>query len=300
VGGDAEVLCPFGLDRAYEGALALLEAMEADVAESAGTLQIARTAADVRRLRADGTFSVILGLEGAMPVGADLGRLAEFHDRGIRLVGLTWNSKNDLATGLGCGTGGLTPTGAEAIAHMNALGLIVDLAHASPRTYSDVMEVTTAPVAVSHANARAVWEHRRNLADDQLARLRENGGVCGAVLYGDFIAAGTITVEHLLDHIAHLLGILGEGGVAIGADFIDYFSPQALADTVPGGGAPPFPVGIEDTATLDSVLDGLAGRGYGPDVIDGVAAENFLRLFAAVEAAGGSEASGTTPRAELP
>jgi membrane dipeptidase len=186
----------------------------------------------------------------------------------------------------------LTPTGVEAIAQMNRLGLIVDLTHASPRTYSDVMDVTATPVAVSHANARALWDHPRNLTDDQLVRLRENGGVCGAVLYGDFIAAGTITVDHLLEHLVHLLGVLGEGGVAIGADFIDYFSPQALADTVPGGAAPPFPVGIEDTTTLDSVLDGLAGRGYGPRVIDGVASENFLRLFDAVQAAAGLEPTG--------
>jgi membrane dipeptidase len=282
VGGDAGVLCPHGLGRPWESALALLRAMEDDVAESEGAVAIVRSAAEALRAIDGGAFAIVLGLEGAMPIGRDLKRIEALYERGLRTVGLTWNSRNVLATGLGAGDGGLTALGAEAVGLMNDLGIAVDLAHSTPETYRDVLAVTRSPVLVSHANASAVWRHPRNLEDGQLAALRENGGVVGAVLYPDFVGGGEPTVDQVLDHVEHLMEVAGDGAVAIGADFIEPCGPAVLAELYPGvedPQAPPFPGGIKDPAGLGALLDALARRGHDEDVVEGVGFANFLRLL---------------------
>lgn len=156
----------------------------------------ATTAADVRRLHAEGRLSALIGIENGYALGHDLKRLDEYHARGARYLGVVHAGNNDL-----CGSSapdakrgdvpnlGLTPFGAQVVARANALGIMVDVSHASDACIADVLKASTAPVIASHSSARALVAHPRNLTDDQLRALAAKGGVAQAVAYKEFVKA---------------------------------------------------------------------------------------------------------------
>ena len=108
-------------------------------------------------------------MEGASPLCGDLKMLEVFYRQGLRAIGLTWNHRNELADGLGVESNyGLTTFGREVIQRMNELGMVVDLAHINEAGFWESMELSKDPVVVSHANAKALCGHRRNMSDAQL------------------------------------------------------------------------------------------------------------------------------------
>src|SRR4051794_21583900 len=142
VGGDVPSLCPLGIDDPYGSALAMLRELHADVAEAGGEIAVVATASEMARCLADGTFALLPALEGALPFRGDLRLVEDLCDRGVRVVGLTWNSRNEFGVGVGAGEGGLTRQGLRAVALMNDLGVVIDVAHASPTTFFDVARGT--------------------------------------------------------------------------------------------------------------------------------------------------------------
>ncbi|MBS1677952.1 MAG: membrane dipeptidase [Actinobacteria bacterium] len=286
VGTDVELVASLREGSPFDAALAYLDALAADVAEADGAIAVVRSPADLEAAIAAGTFAIVPSMEGASPIGSDLGRLRELHARGVRVFGLTWNSRNDVAAGVGF-DGGLTDFGAEAVASMHGLGVVVDLAHASVETYWDVVERTEAPLLVSHANARALCDHERNLDDEQLAALRRLGGVIGVVLYPPYVGAANPTLADVGAHLTHMADLVGPQGVGIGADFMAYFDRGLLLDIFPDedGAVPPFPGGIEDPSGLPLLLGELQRRGVDAETVAGVAGDNFRRLWG--EVAGG-------------
>jgi membrane dipeptidase len=206
---------------------------------------------------------------------------------------LTWNSSNALATGLGQGTdAGLSRLGGEAIALMNQLGVIVDLTHASPRTFWDVVGRANAPLIVSHANARALRDHERNLDADQLAAVRDLGGMVGVVAYPEFVGERPLSVEHVVDHIEHLAEVIGVDLVGIGCDFIDFNLEPIRADLLASGVYDSvddedlvFPEGIEDARSVRNIVASLRRREWADSDIEKVAWRNFARVMAEVERA---------------
>src|SRR5262249_24530083 len=136
----------------------------------------------------------------------------------------------ELAVGLDAGEGGLSILGVRAVEMMNRLGVMIDLAHASPATFWDVVQVSAAPLVASHANAKGVWNHPRNLDDDQLEALAASGGIVGVCCYPSFPGPQPLTLEDVLDHADYLLRHVGHEGVVIGADFIDYAVEELVGD----------------------------------------------------------------------
>jgi membrane dipeptidase len=270
VGGDSPGLLPAGPSRAYEGALELLTALESDISEADGAIGIARSAREVRALCAEGRFAIVLALEGAMPLHGRLDRVAELCERGVRAVGLTWNGANALAAGIAGGHGGLTRLGAAAVELMAELGMIVDLAHASPRTIWETLALGTPGVIVSHANAAALHPHARNLDDDQAAAIAASGGFIGVCAYPGFVGPGDVTIEHVVDHIVHFVNNLGARHVGIGADFLDYL--EEYRDIR-------FPAGLQDAGELGSLIEALSRRKLAPADIAEVAGNAFLRVL---------------------
>ncbi|MGE5599277.1 MAG: dipeptidase, partial [Bacteroidota bacterium] len=134
-----------------------------------------------------GRVGFLLALEGAGPLAGRPGLLRPLHQLGLRLVGLTWNGRNQFADGVAVeGGGGLTGAGRELVALAEELGVVVDLAHLHPKGFWDVLSIARRPVVVSHANARAVRDHPRNLDDDQLRALADRGGLVGINLCPPF------------------------------------------------------------------------------------------------------------------
>jgi len=184
---------------------------------------IVETAADIDAILGDGRIAILLALEGAEPVGSSLSMLETMWRLGVRLTSLTWNRRTMLADGVGeTDTGGrLTSLGVEAVAEMERLGMVVDVSHLSAHGLAHLAEVATEPFVASHSSCRALCDHPRNLSDAELRLVAAAGGFIAMNATGRFVAAeGTPTIDHYVDHVAHAVAIVGEGAVAIGADFI--------------------------------------------------------------------------------
>jgi Zn-dependent dipeptidase, microsomal dipeptidase homolog len=163
----------------------------------------------------------ILHLEGAECLGNDVEILQLLYRLGLRSMGLTWNHRNLLADGGGEGeyAGGLSRKGKEVINRMEKLRMILDLSHISEPSYYDALELYSLPVMVTHANARSLCPHWRNLSDGQLRALAQHGGVVGITQVADFVKENQASLDDMIDHIAYIADLIGVEHVALGSDF---------------------------------------------------------------------------------
>jgi len=156
-------------------------------------IELAYTSEDARRIAASGKKVAMIGVENAYPVGLDLSNIEDFYNRGARYMSLAHNGHSQFAdsqTGEASNDylhGGLSDLGREAVAEMNRLGIMVDISHPSIDAISQMLDLSVAPVVASHSSARAVTNHTRNLNDDLLLRVRDNGGVVQTVAFGSYI-----------------------------------------------------------------------------------------------------------------
>lgn len=213
-----DTLTEEGYADAYENAISKFDAIERLTEEIApDQIELATTSEDVRRIVADGKKVAMIGVENAYPVGEDLSRIEEFYDRGARYMSLTHNGHNqfgDSNTGEGDGEwmhDGLSDLGREAIAEMNRVGMMIDISHPAKSTNMQTMDLSAAPVIASHSSARGVYDHSRNLSDEELLRLAENGGVVQTVAFrgyvdGDKHAAWQEASRTILEEEAGKLG----------------------------------------------------------------------------------------------
>lgn len=166
-------------------------------------------------------IACILHLEGAECLGNDIEILYLLHRWGLRSMGLTWNNRNLLADGAGEGenAGGLSRKGREVVTEMGKLGIMLDLSHISKKSFYDALELYTLPALVTHANARALCPHWRNLDDYQLRELAHHGGIVGITQVADFVKEGHASLDDMIDHVAYIADLIGVEHVALGSDF---------------------------------------------------------------------------------
>jgi membrane dipeptidase len=229
----------------------------------------------------------MLSLEGVEALGGDAVLAHAYWGLGVRMAGLTWNHRNAFADGLGVDDDrGLTREGGELVDLLAELGVMLDLSHASPRTFVDVLaRAPEAVVLVSHAGCRAVCETPRNLSDDQLRAIAERGGVIGMMALPLTVDPERPTIERFVDHVDHAVDVAGIEHVGLGGDFIRQVARATGLDEIRGG---LFPPGMEPDAAVEG-LEGPAGypalvaalerRGYTDGRLDAILSGNWLRLF---------------------
>ena len=210
--------------------------------------------------------AALLSVEGGEALEGELAVLRLLFRLGIRALGLTWNQKNQLATGIGEEDphSGLTPFGRQVIREMNRLGMLVDLAHINRQGFFEALETSSAPVVVSHANTRALCDHPRNFSDDQLRALSRVDGVIGMSCCPDFVDSQNPSVDKLLDHFVHAAEVAGVDHLGIGADF------DGIEQVIEG---------LEDVTGLPRLAGALAERGFSREEIDKITHKNFLRVL---------------------
>jgi len=285
--------------------------------------------ADVPRILGDGRRFAMIGLENGYPIGTDLRNVARLYDLGVRYITLTHIEHNQIADsttmvhGAAPEHGGLSPLGVEAVAEMNRLGMIVDVTHVSMKAWMDALEHTKAPVLASHSCARAVYDHPRNVGDEQLLALKANGGVISLVGLSLFVKGDSpgreneirhlreshgfptetfafleafygaepeareaymevmvaIDAEHppasvtnLIDHVDHVVDLIGIDHVAFSADFF------LRAFTIKGW---------ENAGMAPNLTFELVQRGYSEEDIAKIWSGNFLRVWREVERVAG-------------
>jgi membrane dipeptidase len=247
-------------------------------------IEIAYAAADVERIAAAGKLVAAIGIENGYVIGRDLQLLDDYHALGARYLTLVHNGDNDIATSatarpeLGDDadreSAGVTAFGAEVIARLNRLGIMVDVSHASKRSALDAMRLSQAPVIASHSSVRTIADHRRNLDDETLLALRQNGGVVQVVAYESFLKVQPedtpgppANVQDLVDHIDYAARLIGIDHVGISSDFGG------------GGGI----AGWADAGETPNVTRELQARGYGEADIAKLWGGNLLRVWRDVE-----------------
>ena len=261
---------------------------------------LATTADEVEAVFASGRVASLLGVEGGAMIGSSLAALRNAYARGVRYMTLThWLTTRwaDSATDAPQHDG-LTAFGREVVREMNRLGMLVDLSHVAPSTMAAALDVSEAPVMFSHSGALAVCDHPRNVPDEILRRMPDNGGVVMAVFLGGFVSqafrdhlasapeaevsdrAGrqawlaanpgpAVTVSDVADHIDRLRDVAGIDHVGIGSDF---------------DGGEPLPDGLTDVSGFPALLGELLRRGYSDDDVRTVAGRNVLRTMRGAEA----------------
>ena len=277
-------------------------------------LMLAASTADIRRAKREGKVGVLMGIEGGHAIENSLSALREFYRLGVRYMTLTHNNTNEWADAC-CDEArhnGLTDFGKDVVREMNRLGMFADISHVSDKTMSDVLDVSKAPVMASHSSARVFSNHRRNIPDDLLKRIGQNGGVVMVNFYTVFLDERVRTASLERDarlkaqrdalnqqfksdpkRLAAELQKLDDANplpvttISVLVDHIDHIAKVAGIDHVGLGsdfdGGVTLPEGIRGVEDLPNITYELLRRGYGEQDILKILGGNFMRAFAEVE-----------------
>jgi membrane dipeptidase len=192
--GQNDSLNAYGFQRAYASAIEKFEAVQRLTSELAPTrVGLALTAADARRIYAEGKKVIFIGIENGFPIGSDITNVAKFHALGGRYMSLAHNGHSQLSdsnTGERDGVwlhNGLSPLGRQVIAEMNRVGIMIDISHPSKQSMLQTLELTRAPIIASHSGVRALCNHSRNLDDEQIDAMAKNRGVIQLVAFNSYV-----------------------------------------------------------------------------------------------------------------
>ena len=252
--------------------------------EDADSLIHVTAADDVRRAATEGKLGVIFHLQKPGDLEGSADRVEILYRLGVRMMQLTYNDRS--LYGDGCterSDGGLSDLGAKVVAAMNAVGMLVDVTHAGPRTAGDIVEASSSPVIASHSNAHAVCPNPRNLSDELMIAIAEGGGMVGVTAFPSLVRWEAPTIEQFLDHIDYIADLIGRDRVGFGLDFCQI--PQESWDSgrfSPKAYPPPpwvFPDGLAGPEDVSNIAAGLRARGYDEAAVRGIMGENLLRLF---------------------
>jgi membrane dipeptidase len=297
--------------KAHQKALDILNEINKNVAKNSSLAEIATTPDDAYRLKKAGKIAAFIGMENGYPVGKDLTRIKLYYDLGARYMTLAHTKNNDICDSstdpAGAENNGLSAFGIQVVKEMNRLGMMVDISHISDKSFYDVLNITKAPVIASHSSCRALCGSPRNLADDMLLALKENGGVIQICIlgnylktpepnpeldsklkelkdkYGDYDALSdsvkkvvrkeyrdirkkyekSATVKDIVDHIDHVVQVIGIDYVGIGTDFDG------------GGGVE----GCRTVSDMKNITIELLRRGYSKSDITKIWGGNIMRVL---------------------
>ena len=299
----------------HQKALEILNAIHRNVEKNSSMAEIATTPDDAYRIKKAGKIAAFIGVENGYPVGKDLSRVKQYYDLGARYMTLAHTKNNDICDSstdpAGPENDGLSVFGSQVVKEMNRLGMMVDISHISDKSFYDVLKVSDAPVLASHSSCRALCGSPRNLSDDMLLALKENGGVIQICIlgnylktpepnpeldaklkelqtrYGDYnaltdsmrkivrkeykdiqkIYEKPATVKDVVDHIDHVVQVIGVDYVGIGTDFDG------------GGGVE----GCRDASEMKNITIELLRRGYSKPDIAKIWGGNVMRVLQKVE-----------------
>lgn len=310
------IYVPASLDNSDEStavAHQLIDLVEAMVYRSPEKFAIAKSVADVKAQFKQGLISLPMGMENGSPVQGSLENLKTFYERGIRYITLAHSLSNhisDSSYDLRRQWHGLSPFGKELVAEMNNLGIMVDISHVSDDAFYQAIEISKVPVIASHSSLRKYTPgFERNMNDDMVKKLGENGGVIMINFGSSFVSKETqdwrnnltkqknklikemgedsaevaafdekyrkenpypySTLSQVLDHIDHVVELIGIDHVGIGSDF------DGVGDSLP--------TGLKDVSNYPNLVQGMLDRGYSRADIEKVLSGNLLRVWSEVE-----------------
>ncbi|MEZ2148164.1 dipeptidase [Bradyrhizobium sp. DN5] len=261
-------------------------------------LILVRIAADIRKAKALGKTGIIMHFQGPAPIEDSLDLVDAFKALGVGVMQLAYNVKNRLGDGCEERTdAGLSRFGLQVVERMNQARMIVDCSHTGVRTTMDAIEYSSAPVIISHANAKSVYPSPRNISDELIKAIAKSGGTIGVVGFPGFVSGDKRpTIDQFIDHIAYMCDLVGTQYITLGIDYYGGQSPyvderaatrmyeRALANnswSPKAYPAPPhyYPAGIETPKTMLALTEALLRRGFTAEDIRKIYGENLLRIY---------------------
>lgn len=225
---------------------------------------------DIELCKNNNKIGVLFTIEDAGVIGSDITKLKAAYDRGVRLLGLTWNHENTLAFPNSVKPAtmekGLKSFGAQAVEQMNELGIVIDVSHLSDGGFWDVEKISKMPFIATHSNSRVVTNHPRNMTDEMIKALAEKGGVMGLNFAPDFLNSRKdkqSKIEDMVKHILHIQNIGGSEVLAIGTDF----------DGIHGK------LEIATPSDMPLLFDALLKAGLTQSALDKMKHSNIMRVF---------------------
>ena len=244
---------------------------------------LARSAAEIRAAKVAGKLAVIFDIEGMNALGGQPERVAAYYDLGVRWMLIAYNHANPAGGGCLDEDEGLTDFGRAAIAEMERVGMLLCCSHTGWRTAMQAIEVSQAPVILSHSNADALWPHPRNAPDELMIACARTGGVVGINGIGPFLGEGPASAQGMVRHIEYALSVVGEDHVSIGLDYsFDQASTQLYLARMSQDARRKLRLDGDLTMappeTFPEVAQLMIERGHAPVVVRKVLGENLLRL----------------------
>ena len=306
-----------GHGRAKKLALQMIDAVIDSTEKNADIVGLALDPEDAYELEKEGKRAIYIGIENGYPIGGDLSNIELFYDKGVRYITLVHSTNNDIADSAtdskGSEHGGVSKLGEDVIREMNRLGVMVDVSHGSEEVFYDTIAVSKAPIIASHSNARAVTNHDRNMSDDMLRLMAENGGVVQLTMLSNYLRdepanperdaalaalratmkpASEMTQEERVAARNAIREIneqfpVPSATVKDVVDHIDHIVKIAGIDHVgigcdfDGGGGID---GIFDASEVMSITIELVRRGYAEEQIEKIWGGNLMRVFREVQA----------------
>lgn len=266
-------------------ALDQISALYAEIDESPDKIMLCMTYDDILKAKIENKLGIILSFEGVDPLTNDLNLLRIFYELGVRIVGLVWSRRNFAADGshfferVEGQKGGLTDYGVQLIEVAENLGMFIDVSHLNDEGFLDVMKIAKKPVIASHSNCRALANSMRNLTDEQIKALASKNGIIGMNAYSMFTSDKDeeADAEHLINHVDHIVKLVGIEHVGIGFDFCDFIralAPQRAAVRPRKS----FDV-IKGHKNIKQFTKILIQRGYKDEEIGLILGGNFLNLY---------------------
>ena len=306
-----------GNERAKKLVIQMIDSVISSAEQNASLVGLALTPKDAYELERDGKRAIYLAIENGYPIGDDLTNIELFYDMGVRYITLVHSSNNDIADSATDSSGaeheGLSAFGEEVVKEMNRLGIMVDVSHASDDVFFDAIAVSEAPIIATHSNARAVTEHQRNMSDEMLRLMAENGGVAQLTLLSSYLRDEPVNLERsaALEDLRSSMKNVSEmtpeeraemrsafnainekfptpsATVTDVVDHIDYMVKVAGIDHVgigcdfDGGGGIE---GVFDASEVMNITIELVRRGYSEEAIEKIWGKNVMRVFEEVQA----------------
>lgn len=304
---------PEATAEAKKKALAIFDKIHKAVAANPDVAGIATTPKDAYDLQKQGKRAVFFGMENGWPVGNDLANLKQYYDLGLRYITLSHSANNDICDSSTDPNGpefnGLSPWGEKVVQEMNRLGIMVDISHVSDSTFYDVMKLTKAPAIASHSSCRALCDHPRNMTDDMIKALAQNGGVIQINFVPDFLkkasqqqelamkplrlkmrqAGLSEAEEKALDVEMKAIQQKYAGDMPTVADAVNHIEHViklvgvdyvGIGMDMDGGGKV---VGCRDVSEIGNITQELVRRGYSAKDIEKIWGGNIMRVLAATE-----------------
>ena len=246
---------------------------------------LAGTLSDIDNARSTGRLAVSFDIEGMNAMGGDVNMVEIYHTLGVRQMLFAYNLNNSAAGGCHDIDMPLTKFGIEILAEMNRVGMIVDASHTSYLSSMDLIERSSSPVVFSHSNPSSVWQHQRNIKDDQIRACAARGGVIGLNGLAIFVGDNDSSSEGLLRHLFRLIDLAGPTHVGLGFDYTpdvtvdigailrarpDYWPTGQQYDTLN--------IGHSGPSKIPDLVHGMQARGISESEIRGILGENFARI----------------------